>query len=143
MPCAFCDIASGKLKAAIVSKSRFAVAFLDKYPVVEGHCLVVPKKHYESLWALPEKELTDFIKLVSKVQRLICDNLNYEGTDLRQHYRPFLLETELVKRHVHFHIIPRTFNDQIFQKSLKHHESLRTKPVLVKLRKVAKKINKS
>lgn len=142
MTCAFCDIVARKAKTAVITKSKYALAFMDKRPVIEGHCLVIPKKHYEALWELPEKELTDFIKLICKVQKLIYDNLNYEGADLRQHYRPFLPENEMTKRHVHFHVIPRTFNDEIFKKSLKHHEALRAKPALKELKKTAEKIKR-
>ena len=141
MNCSFCDIVSGKLDAALVSESKHALAFLDRNPVVAGHCLVVPKKHYENLWSIPATELTDFMQLVTKVQKLITKNLNAEGADLRQHYRPFLPETEMVKRHIHFHVIPRTLNDAIFKKSLIHHEKLRTKPTKKQLDLVAKKIN--
>lgn len=140
MPCTFCDVANSKLKVAKVSESVHALAFLDKYPVVEGHCLIIPKKHYEALWELPKDELADYMQLVAKVQKLITSNLNCEGADLRQHYRPFLEESELTKHHVHFHILPRTYNDEIFQKSLKYHESLRTKPTPPELEKVAQKI---
>lgn len=143
MSCTFCDVANSKLKVAKVIESTHALAFLDKYPVVEGHCLVIPKKHYENLWSLPEVELTDYIQLVAKVQKLITSNLNCEGADLRQHYRPFLEESELTKHHIHFHILPRTYNDEIFQKSLKYHESLRTKPTLKELEKTAQNIIKN
>ena len=80
------------------------------------------------------------MQLVAKVQKLITDNLNKEGADLRQHYRPFLPEGEMVKRHVHFHVIPRTFNHEIFRKTLVHHENLRTKPTLEKLKLVGERI---
>lgn len=140
--CTFCEIVEGKFEAAIVIDSEFALAFLDKHPVIEGHCLVISKKHYEALWELPLNELSDFVQLVIKVQKLITRNLNCEGADLRQHYRPFLPESEMTKRHVHFHVIPRTFNDEIFQKSLKYHEKLRTKPTLKELEKTVEKIKK-
>ena len=30
-------------------KMRHHIAFLDKYPIDDGHTLVIPKKHYERI----------------------------------------------------------------------------------------------
>ena len=39
------------------------------------------------------------------------------GCDIRQHCRPFLPEGRTKVNHVHFHLIPRTFKDELYARS--------------------------
>ncbi len=41
------------------------------------------------------------------------------GCDVRQNYRPFLVQGRLKVDHVHFHILPRTFQDELYEKSMR------------------------
>ncbi len=52
--CKFCRIISGELLASIVLEDEFCVAFLDSRPLFQGHCLLVPRAHYETLMDLPD-----------------------------------------------------------------------------------------
>ena len=47
MTCIFCDILAGKRDGHIVYEDENHIALLDKYPIDDGHTLVIPKKHYE------------------------------------------------------------------------------------------------
>ena len=49
--CPFCRLDKNR----ILLESEFAVAFSDGFPVVQGHMLVVPKRHVASLFELPEQ----------------------------------------------------------------------------------------
>ena len=53
--CIFCAIAAKRAPAAIVYESVDALAFLDIHPVVEGHMLVIPKKHCRNLFDLDDE----------------------------------------------------------------------------------------
>ena len=44
--CIFCQIVGGSLPAYIVYQNDLFLAFMDIYPRVKGHTLVIPKKHY-------------------------------------------------------------------------------------------------
>ena len=44
MTCIFCDILAGKRDGHIVYEDNKHIAFLDKYPIDDGHTLVIPKK---------------------------------------------------------------------------------------------------
>ena len=46
MACIFCDILDGKRDGHIVYEDEEHLAFLDKYPIDDGHTLVIPKKHW-------------------------------------------------------------------------------------------------
>jgi len=110
--CVFCNIG----KEEIIIKTKYCVVIPDKYPVSKGHVLVVPKKHYKKITQIPDKELFDIIKTIKLMEKRMLKKLKSEGIDLRQNYRPFIPESRLRKEHIHFHLIPRSFNDLIYKK---------------------------
>jgi histidine triad (HIT) family protein len=109
--CVFCNIS----KSEIISEAKYCYVLLDKYPVAKGHLLVITKKHYESLMEIPDKELCEIIKTVKQLEKKMVGKLGAKGIDLKHHYRPFLKEGKLVKRHVHFHLIPRSYEDLVYK----------------------------
>ena len=46
MDCIFCKIVKGEIPSFKVYEDDDYLAFLDIKPLNEGHCLVIPKKHY-------------------------------------------------------------------------------------------------
>lgn len=63
--CLFCQIASKKIPANLVYQDDNFLAFLDIAPVVVGHTLVVPKKHYR--WVHQVKEFGPLWEIAQKV----------------------------------------------------------------------------
>ena len=54
--CLFCDIADHKITGAyIVNETAKTIAFLDIAPVNEGHVLIIPKLHVDSIIDLPDE----------------------------------------------------------------------------------------
>ncbi|WP_369823180.1 HIT family protein, partial [Oleiphilus sp. HI0128] len=53
--CIFCQIISGNEEASIVYEDEHFLALMDAYPLTKGHCLVIPKRHYERLDELNAK----------------------------------------------------------------------------------------
>jgi histidine triad (HIT) family protein len=51
--CAFYRIIRGEEQASMIFEDRVSLAFLDRRPLFPGHCLLVPKAHYETLADLP------------------------------------------------------------------------------------------
>ena len=51
--CAFCRIIRHEEQASLVFEDSLSLAFLDQRPLFPGHCLLVPKEHYEILADLP------------------------------------------------------------------------------------------
>ena len=51
-----------------IATNAHAIAFLDKYPVSEGHTLVVPRRHVESIFELDGEEQTSVWNLSGKVR---------------------------------------------------------------------------
>ena len=52
--CVFCSIVKGDIPSYKIYEDESVYAFLDIADDVEGHTLVIPKKHYENLLALDD-----------------------------------------------------------------------------------------
>ncbi len=55
--CVFCKIAQGAISAETIHEDENCIVFLDNGPLFAGHCLVCPKRHYDTLMDVPP-ELT-------------------------------------------------------------------------------------
>jgi histidine triad (HIT) family protein len=65
--CIFCLIVSGKLPFYKVFENERFLGFLDISPVVDGHTLIIPKKHYR--WVHEVEEFGEFWEAAQKVAR--------------------------------------------------------------------------
>src|SRR4029078_11291337 len=53
--CTFCNLIQGAAEVSLCHEDSDAIAFMDIQPVNNGHVLVVPREHYESLLEVPEE----------------------------------------------------------------------------------------
>lgn len=65
--CVFCKVVRKELPSYVVYEDKQFLAILDISPVVEGHALVIPKKHYR--WVHEVKEFGPFWKVAQKVAK--------------------------------------------------------------------------
>jgi diadenosine tetraphosphate (Ap4A) HIT family hydrolase len=103
--CPFCErIADRKTTHSLGT----AVAFPDAFPVVEGHTLIVPRRHEPDFLALTDEETADMWRLA----RLVCAELQArDGADafnIGINTGPAAGQTV---PHAHLHIIPRYEGD--------------------------------
>jgi histidine triad (HIT) family protein len=105
--CAFCRIAAGEEDAAsIVLSEPHAVAFLDHRPLFPGHCLLVPREHYETLADLPRELLEPFFATAQLLSRAVPEAMGKPGT--------FVAMNNVVSQsvpHLHVHVVPRKPKD--------------------------------
>ena len=47
--CIFCKIVKGDIPSSVVFEDDICMAFMDVFPVVEGHCLLIPKGHFTNM----------------------------------------------------------------------------------------------
>lgn len=116
--CPFCNTGERVLK-----ENEHAQVILSNPRKVPGHFLVVPKRHVEKPWELSGQELTGIFELIFFIEQKIIGKLG-DGCDVRQNYRPFLQQGKLKVNHVHFHVIPRSLDDYIYQISEKYDTEL-------------------
>ena len=111
--CPFCDI--DKEKTFILEENLKAYVAMSNPRLVKGHLLVIPKRHVETIDRLNREEWDDVTNLVVKYQKKITDSLA-SGYDLRQHYIPYVPQSRFKIDHVHFHLIPRNFKDEMYER---------------------------
>jgi diadenosine tetraphosphate (Ap4A) HIT family hydrolase len=102
--CPFCGIASH----LIVAESKHAIAIADLYPVSEGHTLVLPRAHRESLYAHSAEVQQDVWELVRSVRGTLAAELGPGGFNIGVNDGVAAGQTV---PHAHVHIIPRFDGD--------------------------------
>src|SRR5438876_8910370 len=104
--CAFCRIIRGEDQASLVFEDSLSLAFLDRRPLFPGHCLLVPKAHYETLADLPSPLVGPLFQNAQLLERAIEEGLAADGT--------FVAINNRVSQsvpHVHIHLVPRHRKD--------------------------------
>jgi diadenosine tetraphosphate (Ap4A) HIT family hydrolase len=119
--CPFCTI--DPKRTTIVGQYKYNLAILSNPRLAPGHLLLIPIKHVEMLSQLEEPELRELISLIIVYQNKIICRLT-PGCDLRQNYHPFEPQGEVKVDHLHFHLIPRSFNDKLYTDAQMHEERL-------------------
>ena len=104
MACIFCDILDGKRGAHIVYEDEEHIAFLDKYPIDDGHTLLIPKKHYERITDMNSAAVGKMFSLVPKIAKAILSGTGADAFSLAQNNGK---AAKQIIPHVHIHIIPR------------------------------------
>jgi hypothetical protein len=56
------------LDRAFLTETALSLAFLDTFPVSQGHTLVIPKRHIETIWEMTTEEYEDAFDLIRKVK---------------------------------------------------------------------------
>jgi histidine triad (HIT) family protein len=106
LQCKFCEIVQGKLPAEIVFNDSVSLAFLDHRPLFPGHCLLVPKDHYETLLDLSTAMVTALFSNAQLLARLMEEALGADGS--------FVAVNNRISQsvpHFHIHVIPRRKKD--------------------------------
>jgi histidine triad (HIT) family protein len=109
--CIFCKIISGEIPSKKVYENDNAVVILDINPVNDGHCLVIPKKHYQIMPQIPSSELGKLFELAKKTSHSLLKGLSMEGTTI------FVANGATAGQkapHFMVHVIPRKKGDGLF-----------------------------
>lgn len=106
--CIFCRIIEEEAPARVVYEDEDTMAFLDVNPLSEGHTLVVPKEHYETLTDLPEsageKLMDSVLRLTPEIEAAVDADASTVG------FNNGVAAGQEID-HVHGHIVPRFEND--------------------------------
>jgi len=109
----FAKIIDGKIPCFKVFESKASLAYLDAFPMVEGHTLVIPKlKGYTSILDMPPKEASQFMYDLPKVAKAVQKATGATGINIWQNNGADAGQTVF---HPHFHIVPRKEGDELFK----------------------------
>lgn len=104
--CAFCDV-------TVLERQKFyeddlVLALYTHKPILEGHCLVIPKRHVERFELLTDEEITQIGRVIKKVDQAATKVF---GTSTYFLLQKNGIEVGQSVPHVHVHYIPRKEGD--------------------------------
>lgn len=108
----FAKIIDGQVPAFKVFESRSAIAFLDAFPMVEGHTLFLPKaKGFTDFLSMPPAKAAEYMRDLQKVAAAVKQATGATAINILQNNGADAGQTVF---HPHFHIIPRKKDDGLF-----------------------------
>ncbi len=120
--CIFCKIIKEESPCWKVYEDDLVIAIFDAYPATEGHVLVLPKKHYQDIYDIPEELIAHVVIVCKKVAVNLKKALNVKAVNLI-HGSGKVAQQDVF--HFHMHIVPRRKNDDF---KLHYNPKLDIKP---------------
>ena len=106
--CIFCKISKGEIPTERIYENPNFFSILDTNPKLEGHSLVISKKHFQNVLDLPSVAGKDFLDCVKNTYILLMKKNNASGFNLISNN--FESAGQIVK-HFHAHLLPRKEGD--------------------------------
>jgi histidine triad (HIT) family protein len=104
--CRFCLIRDGAMPSYRVAEDAVSFSILDHRPLFAGHCILLPKTHYETLADVPPEVIEPLFRRAQKLSLAMETVLGAEGS--------FVAINNRVSQsvpHLHIHVVPRRFKD--------------------------------
>jgi len=108
--CIFCKIVAGSVPCIRLFEDAETLAFMDINPVHDGHCLVIPKAHYPSVFAISADAIAAVARTAARVAKAVEAALKPDGLNLIQANGEGAGQSV---GHLHFHVLPRRLGDGI------------------------------
>jgi len=106
--CVFCD-ALDKNDDLTLFKGSDTMVMMNKFPYINGHLLVAPKKHLSTLDQLSRFEMGELLATVEKSVGILKHVMNPDGFNVGLNLGK--VAGAGVEEHLHFHVVPRWFGD--------------------------------
>ena len=106
----FSKIIAGEIPSFKIAENEKFFAFLDIFPLREGHVLVVPKTEIDKFFDLPDEYLSEMLVFAKPIAKAIERSFNCNRCGIEV--------VGLEVPHAHLHLIPiNTANDLNFNQS--------------------------
>lgn len=102
MNCIFCKINNNEAPSYTIYEDDVIRVMLDIHPEECGHCLIIPKKHYQDIEDIDIDTLNHIMMIYKKMYNHIKEKLNIDGLTITQNNGI----VEEVK-HFHLHLVPK------------------------------------
>lgn len=104
-----CPFCSGNILNEIVADHGSVFAVKDRYPVTDGHLLIIPKRHVEDFFHMSEEERRDAEELLFKMrEEILRQDQAVIGFNVGMNCGVAAGQTI---SHGHIHLIPRRRGD--------------------------------
>jgi len=102
--CPFCNLEPSR----IFADNEHAVAICDGFPVNPGHVLIIPKRHFVSLFEATKEEMVALFALLDDVRERLLTERKPDGFNIGINDGAAAGQTIF---HLHIHLIPRYKGD--------------------------------
>lgn len=102
--CIFCKIVSGAQPSHKVLETDQVLSIMDLYPSSEGHTLILPKEHYESVFDITEAAMQAVTFATRRVAAAVRAEVEPDGMVISQLNGAAAGQTVM---HYHVHVVPR------------------------------------
>ena len=109
--CVFCEIVAGRMDPELtVFEDEHVIAqmSLGQKPGNHGHVLVMPRRHVQNIYELPEELNAPLMSALRLLSRATKKAFSTGGINIRQNNEPAAGQDVF---HLHFHVIPRYRED--------------------------------
>lgn len=97
--CVFCKIIQGKEDSWAVHKDGEVFAFLDAFPVTEGHVIVAWKEHVSDVFELSDEQFLHMAGVARRIALAMKKELDADFVNI--------ITAESVIGHAFVHVVPR------------------------------------
>ncbi|MBQ3493784.1 MAG: HIT family protein [Clostridia bacterium] len=106
--CLFCKIIKNQIPSYKIYENEYAYAFLDISEDIDGHTLVIPKKHCKNILDCDSQTLSEVMKVVKKIAEHYTTNCGFDGVNIISNNEQCAEQSIF---HFHVHILPRKNDD--------------------------------
>ena len=108
--CIFCKLANGVIPTNSLYEDDVVKVIFDAGPASSGHVLILPKEHFDNVYALDDDTAAHVFQVAVKVAKALKEGLNLEGLNIVQNNGECAGQTVF---HFHMHLIPRYKGDNV------------------------------
>ncbi len=136
-----CDISKSRQdqRHLVLKRGEFCYLLLNRYPYNNGHLMVAPYKHADTLERLSPEETSEIMQMASMACRALRECLRPDGFNLG--FNIGAAAGAGLKDHLHLHIVPRWQGDTNFMPVLGEVKII-PQPLVELWRKLRKEISR-
>ena len=82
MECIFCKIIQGEIPSKVLYEDEFLKVIMGINPTVDGHALIIPKKHYTDYLELDQNIITHMWEVAQKIGPSIMKKIQASSLSL-------------------------------------------------------------
>ena len=106
--CLFCELPEENFE--VIDENELCLALRDSYPVSEGHCLIIPRRHVKDYFEMNPAEIDHANRLMHRArERLQVEDPGISGFNIGSNAGRSAGQSVF---HAHIHFIPRRDGDQ-------------------------------
>ena len=80
--CIFCKLANGVIPTNSLYEDDVVKVIFDAGPASLGHVLILPKEHFDNVYALDDDTAAHVFQVAVKVAKALKEGLNLEGLNI-------------------------------------------------------------